>query len=499
MPGQTESYWVASEPGPDFLPQAEDVAVDVAVVGGGIVGIVAATLLQEAGKTVALIDGRRLLYGATGHTTAKLTSSHSVIYSHLVKSFGLEGARIYGEANEAGLNWVAQRAERDAIECGFDRRPNFVYTEEESHVDELKQEAENARAAGLPASFVTECDLPYAVRGAVRFENQGQFHPRRFLLHLAERLAVDGGHVFEHTKAVGLDEDHGCVLTTEHGRIEADAIVVATHLPVFDKGLFFAKAHPYNSYAVAGRVESERAPHGMYISHGGSTKSIRSIPTEDGRLLLVGGNGHHVGTESGTEAPYSDLEEMGRRFWGVEDFPYRWSTHDYVSVDKVPFIGRFTRATDRVQVATGFGKWGMAAGVAAAIIMSDRILGRENPWASLFDAKRVHLSQARSSLVENAKVGWHFFGDRLPGGDSFEDLDPEEGTVASSGIHKVAAYRDDTGRLHKMSAVCAHLGCIVRWNSADKTFDCPCHGSRYDGHGRVLDGPAIEDLKRLQS
>ena len=499
MPGQTESYWVASEAGRDFPAQSEDLTVDVAVIGAGIVGIVAATLLKEAGKSVALLDARKLVHGATGHTTAKLTSSHSLIYSHLVKSFGLEGARTYGEANEAGLNWVGDRVEKDGIRCGFERRPNFVYTEDDAHVEELRQEANDARAAGLPASFVTECDLPYPVKGAVRFESQAQFHPRGFLLPLAERVTGSGSYVFENTAAVGLDEDERCVVKTEHGGIECEAVVVATHLPVFDRGLFFAKAHPYISYAVAGRVDASRAPSGMYISHGGSTKSIRSIPTENGRLLLVGGNGHHVGTESKTENNYSDLEEMGQRFWDVDDFPYRWSTHDYVSVDKVPFIGRFTRASDRVQVATGFGKWGLAAGVAAAMIISDRILGRENSWSSFFDAKRVHLAQARSGLVENAKVGLHFFGDRLPRGDSLEDLGPNEGTVAGSGIHKIAAYRDETGELHKMSAVCTHLGCIVRWNSADKTFDCPCHGSRFDARGRVLDGPAIHDLKRLES
>jgi glycine/D-amino acid oxidase-like deaminating enzyme/nitrite reductase/ring-hydroxylating ferredoxin subunit len=497
--GPTESYWVASQPGSEFPTQSDDVAVDVAVVGAGIVGVVLAWLLKQEGLTVALLDARRPLQGTTGHTTAKLTSSHSVIYTHLVKSFGVDGARIYGEANEAGIDWVAQRVSEGGIDCGFERRPNYVYTEQPEKVEDLREEAKAATRAGLPASFETEIDLPFPVLGAVRFENQAQFHPRAFLLSLLGAIPGDGSQVFAHTPATGLDEDDPCRITTPHGTVTADAAVIATHMPVFDRALFFAKAHPYNSYVVAGSLNDAASPGGMYISSGGSTRSIRTIPTTASRLLLLSGAGHHVGSESDTSSRYRELVDFGRRWWGVTEYPYRWSTHDYVSIDKVPFIGRLRRTSNNVYVATGFGKWGMAAGVAAALLIQDHILGRPNPWAGFFDAQRVNVAQAKDFVFENSKVGAHFFLGRLPKTPSLDDIRPDSGAVVTSGFQQVAAYRDEDGTLHRCSAVCTHLKCIVNWNDGDKTWDCPCHGSRYDRYGKVIHGPANRDLRRIDT
>ncbi|HYI43895.1 MAG TPA: FAD-dependent oxidoreductase [Actinomycetota bacterium] len=488
---------MSSAPGPDFPAQRDDLVVDVVVVGAGIVGIVVATLLKESGKTVALIDARKLVQGATGHTTAKLTSCHGIIYEHLTKSFGVDGAHIYGAANEAGIDWIAARTESDGIECGFERKPHYVYSEEADKLDELRSEADAARAAGLPAAFVTDLDLPFPVVGAVRFDGQAQFHPRRFLLALAEKLPGDGTHVFAHTAATGLRQGEPCKVVTEFGIISATDVVLATHMPVFDRGLFFAKAHPYNSYAIAGAIDESVMPQGMYISTGRSTRSIRTIQDRDERLLLVGGNGHRVGAETETAKKYEELEEFGHRWWGVAAYPHRWSTHDYVSVDKVPFIGRFTHVSDHVFVATGFGKWGLAAGVSAAQIISDQILGRENPWSNFFDAKRVNVHQIKESVAENVKVGTRFLVDRAPSLKDVDDITPGEAAVVSHGLSKVAAYRDESGELHSFSAVCTHLGCIVQWNTGDKTWDCPCHGSRFDHEGHVVNGPAIEDLKPI--
>ena len=438
---------------------------------------------------------RKLVQGATGHTTAKLTSCHGVIYEHLTNTFGVEGARTYGAANEAGIDWIAARIESDGIECGFERKPHYVYSEETGKFDELRAEADAAKAAGLPASFVSDLDLPFPVVGAVRFDDQAQFHPRRFLMALADKLPGDGSHVFAHTAATGLRQGEPCKVVTEFGVISATDVVIATHMPVFDRGLFFAKAHPYNSYAIAGAIDESVMPKGMYISTGGSTRSIRTIQDRGETLLLVGGNGHRVGAETETAEKYEELEEFGHRWWGVSAYPHRWSTHDYVSVDKVPFIGRFTHLSDHVFVATGFGKWGLAAGVSAAQIISDQILGRKNPWSSFFDAKRISVHQIKESVTENVKVGTRFVADRAPSFHDVDDIAPGEAAVISHGLSKVAAYRDESGELHSFSAVCTHLGCIVQWNTGDKTWDCPCHGSRFDHEGHVVNGPAIDDLK----
>ena len=485
-------------PGPDFPALGTDVDVDVAVIGAGIVGVVTAALLKEAGMSVALLDSRRVLEGCTGYTTAKLTSSHGVIYSHLTRSFGVEGARTYGEANEAALRWVAERVERDGIDCGFERHPNFVYTEDPDEVATLQEEAAKAREAGLPASFTTDTDLPFPVLGAVRFENQAQFHPRGFLFPLVSSLSGDGSHVFANTAATAFKEDGRCSVTTEQGTIHCNDVVIATHLPVFDRGLFFAKAHPYASYCVSGELDEGRNFEGMYISTGGdATRSIRTIPHEGGRRLLVGGNSHKIGLDKPTSKHYLSLQEFGRRWWDVGDFPERWSAHDYVSVDKVPFVGRFTRASDHTYVATGFGKWGMTNGVAAAMMISDQIQGRRNKWAPFFDAKRVNLSQVKESITENAQVAQRFVVDRIPDLTSADDLEPGQGKVVSSGLGKVALYKGEDGNVHKLSARCTHLGCIVHWNDGDRSWDCPCHGSRFSAEGKVMNGPAIDDLKEL--
>ena len=456
-------------------------------------------MLEEAGLRVALLEARDLVGGTTGYTTAKLTSSHGVIYDHLTSSFGAEGARTYAEANESAIEWVAARVEARGIDCGFERRPNLVYTEDPDTVETLRQEAAAAREAGLSASFTTETDLPFEVRGAVRVENQAQFHPREFLWPLVADLVGNGSHVFAHSAATGFSEGDVCRVFTESGTVHCRDVVIATHMPVFDRGLFFAKAHPYCSYCVAAELDEGRDLEGMYISAGpGDTRSIRTMPGPHGRMILIGGNGHKLGLDSPTAKHYAALEEFGRTWWGVQSYPYRWSAHDYVSVDKVPFVGRFTRLSDHAYVATGFGKWGLTNGIAAAHIISDQIRGRVNKWAPFFDAKRVNLTQLKDAVFENAQVAGRWVLDRvpdMPGADP--ELGPGEGTVTSSGLQKVALYRDDRGALHRLSARCTHLGCIVRWNDGDRTWDCPCHGSRFTAEGKVMNGPAIEDLDRL--
>jgi Rieske Fe-S protein len=276
-------------------------------------------------------------------------------------------------------------------------------------------------------------------------------------------------------------------------------VVVASHLPFLDRGLFFAKAHPERSYAVAARVPAEADPDGMYINVGSTTRSVRTARDDDGLLLLLGGEGHKPGAEPDTDGRYRALEEFGRRHWGVEEFPYRWSTQDYVPLDGVPYVGRLTRRSDHIWVATGFKKWGMTNGSAAALLLADLILGRENPWASLFDAKRLKpLASAPTFLKENASVARHFVGDRLDRGESGDpaQLAPGEGRLLRLNGRKTAAYRDEGGRLHALSPACTHMGCHVTWNPAERSWDCPCHGSRFAGDGTVIQGPATRDLER---
>jgi glycine/D-amino acid oxidase-like deaminating enzyme/nitrite reductase/ring-hydroxylating ferredoxin subunit len=497
----TASLWVETTPPTTFSELRESVAVDVAVLGGGIAGITTAVLLKRAGKTVAVIDSRRVVRGATGYTTAKVTAGHGVIYSHLERQFGLDGARLYAQANQAAIDRIAAFVDEHTLDCDFERKANYVYAETASERTRLQDEAEAARRAGLPASFVAEVPLPYAVAGAVRLDDQAQFHPRKYLLPLARSLPGEGSYVFESTPVLSVNDDSPCVVLTESGEVRADRVVCATHLPILDRGLFFAKAHPHRSYAVAARVERDRLPDGMFINVGTPTRSLRTSRDERGPLLLVGGEGHKPGEEPDTERRYRALEEFARRHFGATEFPYRWSTMDFMSVDRVPYIGRLTRRSDRIYAATGFNKWGMTSGTVAAMIIADAILGRDNPWSTLYEAKRLKVRASAARFVrENGIVGLRFVGDRLRRareGDPAE-LRPGEGRLMVVDGRQTAVYRADDGTLHALSPVCKHLGCIVAWNPAERSWDCPCHGSRYSGEGKVLTGPAVRNLDQRE-
>jgi glycine/D-amino acid oxidase-like deaminating enzyme/nitrite reductase/ring-hydroxylating ferredoxin subunit len=495
VPLNTPLWLEAAAPG---YPQlAGDVEADVAVVGAGITGATTAFLLKQEGKRVALIDSGLVCSGATGYTTAKLTVGHGLVYRDLVEQHGTEAARRYAKGNQDAIEEVARIVEEQGIECDFERASNYVYVERGS-TDELEREADAARAAGVEVVHTTATDLPYEVAGALRVDGQAQFHPWKYVAALVRRVDGDGSCVFEATRATAVRGSGPYEVETAAGVVRARHVVVATQLPFLDRGLHFVKAHPTKSYAVAGVVDADRAPRGMYISADQPTRSVRSTPGPDGsRLVVVGGEGHKPGEEPRTEERYRRLEEFLRERFGVAA-SHRWSTHDYVPVDGLPYIGRLRPGADGVLVATGFAKWGMTKGTLAARILADTILGRPNADGELYDAARLALRKSAPTLAkENGRVGLAFFRDRVrprPGRDELDALGAGDGTIARVGGKQIAAYRDHEGRLHTFSARCTHLGCIVGWNGADRAWECPCHGSRFDALGRVVQGPATADL-----
>jgi glycine/D-amino acid oxidase-like deaminating enzyme/nitrite reductase/ring-hydroxylating ferredoxin subunit len=491
------SLWIETTSETAYPHLVGPLEVDVAVVGAGIVGITAAFLLKQAGKSVALLDAKRIVHGATGYTTAKITAAHGIAYSTIGRRFGEEGARTYAAANQAGLDFIARTVEELEIQCELERKANYVYAESSDERPKIEGEVEAARRAGLAAELVEQTALPYPVECAFRLASQAQFHPRKYLLALAKQVEGDGSRVLELTRVLDVKGERPARVLTDRGPVQARDVVLATHLPILDRGLFFAKAHASRSYAVACRVEPAQDPQGMYINMGVATRSIRTARDEKSLLLVLGGEGHRPGAEPDTEARYGALEEFGRRHWQAETFPYRWSTQDYVPVDGIPYVGRLTRRAGHVYVATAFQKWGMTNGTAAAIILADLIQGRPNAWASLFEAKRLKpFASAKTFVKENASVASHFLRDRLDRGDPLEDLEPGEGALIRLGGRKTAAYRDESGDLHTLSPVCTHLGCHVAWNPAERSWDCPCHGSRFSGEGRLIEGPAARDLSK---
>lgn len=481
-----------------------DLSVDVAVIGAGIAGLTAALLLRRAGASVAVVEAGRVGRGVSGHSTAKVTSQHGLAYAALVASIGEASARGYAESNQSAIERVAAFVAEEEIACAFERAPAYLYAEADGAARAVEREAAAARCLGLPATLVVETELPYPVARALRFDDQAQLDPYAYLTALARAIPGGGSHVLERTRATGASEGEPCRVEAAGGTIVAGDVIVATHLPFLDRGGFFARTHPERSYALALAAEEAEGLTGMYLSADARTRSVRAHRPPGGGepLLLVGGEGHKVGQGGSTSERYRALESWARERFAVRSVEYRWSTQDNMPADGLPFIGLMTPLSSRLYVATGFRKWGMTNGTVAGMVLADAILKRRNLWASLYDPARVRAAAAaRSFASENLNVARALVGDRLlrPRREPAGGLGRDEARVARSASGEaLALYRDEAAVLHSVSAVCTHLGCLVRFNDAERSWDCPCHGSRFDPDGRVLQGPAVSDLARRE-
>jgi len=490
-----ESLWVATSTETSYPRLESDLTVDVAVVGGGIVGITTAFLLSATGRRVAVLEADALVGGVTGHTTAKVTSLHSLIYADLVDTWGEEQARSYGEANEAGLATIRRLAAERRLDCELDEASAYTYAAEEDERAGVEREAEVAASLGLPAAWHDEPPLPFPTYGAVGFTEQARFHPRRYLLPLAEAVADSHQLVFERTRVVSVEDGAPCEIRTESGqRVFAEYVVLATHAPILNDALLVARATAQRGYAIA-VAAGEWIPEDMFISAGTPSRSVRGARMDDRDVLVVSGEGHPVGEDDDPGDSWRVLERWAQEELGATDVLFRWSTQDYYSVDRVPFVGRLK---SHMYTATAFGGWGMTGGTAAALVIADLVEGRESPWQDLFDPRRLKLSSVPGLVRKGAHDAATLVGGRLrqpPASDALDELEPGQAKILRLDGERVAAHRDEGGELHVVSAVCTHLGCVVAWNDAEASWDCPCHGSRFGVDGAVLNGPATAPLE----
>jgi glycine/D-amino acid oxidase-like deaminating enzyme/nitrite reductase/ring-hydroxylating ferredoxin subunit len=482
------SFWLATTETTAIAKLTEDLSVDVAVIGGGITGLSAAWELQSRGRRVAVLDAGRIVAGASGHTTAKLTSLHTDAYSRITSTHGRDTARLYAASQQEAIHRVRQIAADMEIDCDLEERCAYTYMS----ADGARREAEAAYDAGLPAEFVTETALPFPVAGAVRVSGQAQFHPRKYLLRLAAAFCRRGGLVFEGTRATGLD---GTEVRTDSGHsVRARDVVVATHAPIFDKSLLVSRLSFVREFVVAAPIPADRDPQGIYITPEDGVRSVRSAPMPDGQRLLIVTGEHFPPGSTGARQRLQRLVSWTRDQFHVDRIAYCWAAQDPGTADGLPFVGHMPLASQHLWTATGFGGWGMSNGVMAGSLLAALITKTDVPeWSHIYAPTRVHpLAEGPSVVVSGAKYAWHLVADRagIPGGEMLAGITNGHGAVVRlDGEHR-AVYRDDEGELHAVAATCTHMGCTVAFNDAERSWDCPCHGSRFDVDGSVLEGPA---------
>jgi glycine/D-amino acid oxidase-like deaminating enzyme/nitrite reductase/ring-hydroxylating ferredoxin subunit len=487
-----QSLWLEAMPEAGYPAMDGDRTYDVAVLGGGIAGLTTALLLTRQGARVAVVEAGRVGGGVTGNNTAKVTALQSTVYSGIRSRYGAAAAEGYATGSAAAVERVATITADEGIECDLQRRPAFTVAMRPDELVAVRQESDATRQAGLPVTFTDEVDLPYPIWGAVRLDEQIAIHPVRYALGLAAAVVRGGSQVFEATRATSLREGSPCRVRTTRGTVTADHVVVATHYPVFDRGGYFARLDPTRSYCIAARLRGA-PPTGMSINAGSPIRSVNS----HGRLLVLSGESHPTGAPGTDGDRYQRLESFARQHWDVEAVTHRWSAQDPSSYDQLPVVGRYTPISSQVYVASAFMKWGLTGATLAASILADLIAGRRpSPWADWFTPNRLSLRSVPALVGMNAKVGVDFVADRMTPAEasSVSEVPVGEARVVRDGLGKAGVYRDEHGGLHAVSLRCTHLGCLLRFNGAERSWDCPCHGSRFDVDGAVLEGPAVEPL-----
>jgi glycine/D-amino acid oxidase-like deaminating enzyme/nitrite reductase/ring-hydroxylating ferredoxin subunit len=468
-------------------------SADVVVIGAGISGVLTALELQRRGQKVLLMDPRPPGSGTTGHTTGKITSQHSIVYQNLLSSVGEEQTRLYAQANEWAVSAYAELIEREGIDCQFQRQTAYLYTESADQQERLRAEWDAARSAGIEATLGPP-PLACAKGDALGFPNQAQLHAGLFIRGAMDLFMRNGG-AFRNERALSIEAGEDPVrVETPTDTIVARSVVTATLYPFDDHVLFAPRMIPYQHHGTAFRINNGPIE-GMYLRVDDPTFSLRWTEAEGGLLICVG-KSHRVGEVK--EDPYAALGAYVAERFDVVEERYRWSAHDQHTADKVPYIGRYSLSGAPVFTATGFRAWGLTHAMVASRLLSDLIEGRENPWQELYDPLRAKPASTAATVAKQAASSIkHLVIDRLRSNAAIEELAPGEAAIVREDGERLGAYRDEAGVLHLVSAACTHMGCVVSWDPYDKTWSCPCHGSRFDHTGKVLYGPATKgiDLK----
>jgi glycine/D-amino acid oxidase-like deaminating enzyme/nitrite reductase/ring-hydroxylating ferredoxin subunit len=501
--GNTTSIWMAAPGAPLTIPLTEHLTVDVCVIGAGIAGLTTAYMLCREGRLVAVLDDGQIGGGETSRTTAHLVNALDRRYSDLESLHGESGARRAAGSHTAAIDRIETIAAAEKINCDFERLDGYLFVPPGESTAVLDKELDAAHRAGLTqVTRVARAPITSFETGpCLRFPRQAQFHPLKYLYGLARAIQSRGGKIFTGTHAEKIEAGPPGQVTTSRGPIvRSTSIIVATNSPVNDIVRVHTKQAAYRSYVIGARVPKGSVTTALYWDTADPFHYVRLQKEGDHEVLIVGGEDHKTGQADDASDRFNRLEQwMRQRFARAGTTEYRWSGQVMESIDGLAFIGSNSALEPNIYIATGDSGNGMTHGTIAGILLTDLIQGRENEWKTLYDPARIRFGAVAEFAKENLNVMVQYSGGYVSGGEhrSAEEIGPGEGAIIQKGLSKVAVSRDAKGVLHEMSAVCPHLGCIVDWNSTEKTWDCPCHGSRFDASGKVVNGPAITGLEHV--
>ena len=500
-----KSYWIDSLKEKEvakFEPLKENVQADVCIIGGGLTGINLAYNLRKYNIKTVLLEKGRICRKTSGNSTAKITSGHGLIYKYLSDSRGIDFAKKYYEANEEAVNNIAEIIKKENIDCDFEYQPNYVFTGTIDDIQKIKDEAEIINKFGGKARYLEAKDIEISnlvkVVAAVKLEKQAQFNPYKYANAIVKKCVSPRLNIYENTKVVDvIEEEKDYVVKVQNGkRVKTKYLVLATKYPIVNiPGFYFLKMYQDTSYAI-GMKTKEKIFNGMYINSEKPTISLRMSKDKDGYMLVVVGSDHKTGAEKDLSNSYARLEQIAKEIYPKGEIQYHWNTEDCITLDRIPYIGKFSTVWENCYVATGFNKWGITTSKIAADIIADKILGFENKYESIFTSTRVEpIKNIKeiSSMVKTSVDSLIIKKLEVPK-EEINQIQNGQGKIVEIDGKKVGIYKSEQGKIYKINPVCKHLGCELVWNNLDKTWDCPCHGSRYDYKGKLIYGPSVKDL-----